>query len=151
MALRKWTASRRTLFLDELRRTANISAAARAAGVSRKTAYWQRQNDPALREDWDHALEEALDDLEAELRRRAITGVEKPVYYGGKPCGSVTSYSDALGMFLLRSRRPQIFTDGALNADEGEREVASARDRLARLLGESPPSSDRDDDARPTD
>lgn len=146
MALARWTAARRTRFIEELRRTANISAAARAAGIDRKSAYRLRARNEDFREDWDHALEEALDELEAELLRRAIRGVEKPVYYGGKPCGTVTSYSDTLGMFLLRYRRPHIFAGGVNGEEMDERELASAKDRLGRLLERHTDTESEQDD-----
>lgn len=131
-----WTKRRRTAFLDRLRASANVSAAARAAGLSRSSAYALRGRDPDFRAAWDEALEEALDDLEAELRRRAIEGVDKPVFYGGKECGSVKSYSDTLGMFLLKSRRGEVFaeTGGRPPTLEVERELSEAKEQLARKL-----------------
>jgi len=131
-----WTKRRRTAFLARLRESANVSAAARAAGLSRSSAYALRSRDPEFRAAWDEALEEALDDLEAELRRRAIEGVDKPVFYGGKECGSVKSYSDTLGMFLLKSRRGEVFaeTGGRPPTLEVERELSEAKERLARTL-----------------
>lgn len=136
MARTEWTARRRRAFLESLRSCANVSASARAAGISRREVYRQRQKDKAFREEWDHALEEALDDLEGELRRRAVEGVEKPVFYGGKPCGAVRSYSDTLGMFLLKSRRPHIFADGGPGPDDAgdEGEEAAIRQRLSQML-----------------
>lgn len=152
MARTAWTARRRRVFLETLRTSANVSASARASGASRRDLYRYRQNDPAFREDWDHALEEALDDLEGELRRRAVEGVEKPIYYGGKPCGAVRSYSDNLGMFLLKSRRPHVFaSNGAIrhpDADEGGPDDARERleQMLERLEALSDNSNENDDD-----
>ena len=40
---------------------------------------------------------------------RARNGVEKPVYYRGEVVGSVRTYSDSLGMFLLRAKRPEVY------------------------------------------
>lgn len=133
-----WSKRRRAAFIDRLRSSANVSAAARAAGMSRSSAYALRHRDEGFRAAWDEALEEALDDLEAELRRRAIEGVDKPVFYGGKECGTVKSYSDTLGMFLLKSRRGEVFaeTGGRPPTCETERELTDAKDRLARMLGQ---------------
>ncbi|RMD89771.1 MAG: hypothetical protein D6807_03020 [Alphaproteobacteria bacterium] len=139
MAKTGWTSRRRRLFLDALRASANVSAAARRAGMSRSAAYALRQSDASFRAQWDDALEEALDALEEELRRRALEGVEKPVFYGGKPCGTIRSYSDQLGMFLLKCRRPAVFSTHGASATESSltEEVAGARAelgaRLARL------------------
>jgi hypothetical protein len=99
-----------------------------------------RKGDPVFRAAWDDALQAALDELELELRRRAMQGVEQPVYYGGKECGRIRTYNDALGMFLLRSKRG-LADDGTPAADGGDPAQAanqpSARemveDRLRRL------------------
>jgi hypothetical protein len=50
--------------------------------------------------------------LEDEAVRRAYHGVEEPVFYKGVQCGSVTSYSDTLLMFLLKARKPAVYRDG---------------------------------------
>jgi hypothetical protein len=34
----------------------------------------------------------ACDAIEAEMRRRAIEGVQKPVFYKGEVCGYMTEY-----------------------------------------------------------
>lgn len=108
----KWTKRKRAAFLDVVRVTGNISAGARAAAVTPAQAYGHRKRDRDFRVAWDSALEAALDDLEGALRRRAVDGVEKAVYYGGKRCGASVTYSDNLGMFLLRGRRKEIFGEG---------------------------------------
>ena len=120
-----WTPRKRGQFLNALRKTGNVTAAAEAAGLSRSQAYQLRRNDDGFRQDWDDALQAAIDDLEEELRRRALHGVEQPIYYGGKECGRVRTYNDALGMFLLRARRRELFDK------PGE-------DETATLVGASP-------------
>lgn len=146
MTRQRWTARKRQVFLATLRNTANVSAAAREAGLPRRSAYQLRDHDPAFREDWQQALEEALDDLEAELRRRAIEGVEKPVFYAGKPCGTIRTYSDQLGVFLLKCRRPEVFAgERGEGGEPFERELASAKDELAARLTRLAPPDDGDD------
>lgn len=108
----KWTKRKQAVFLDVVRSTGNVSAGARAADVLRAQVYSQRRKDKAFRAEWDSALQGALDDLEGALRRRAVDGIEKAVYYGGKQCGASVTYSDNLGMFLLRGRRKDVFGDG---------------------------------------
>ena len=125
--------------MDVLRSTGNVSAGIRAAGVSRTQAYCHRKTDPAFRAEWDSALEAALDDLEGALRRRAVDGVEKAVFYGGKQCGSSVSYSDNLGMFLLRGRRRDVFGEGrsasttGLDFESGPADVSPRERLLAKL------------------
>lgn len=140
MARKSWTARRRARFLDHLRRCANVSAAARSAGMSRSSAYTLRRTDEAFAAGWDEALEEACDALEEELRRRAMEGVERPVFHGGRPCGVIRNYSDQLGMFLLRAHRPERFArpSGGAAANDGKTSNAEdarpARERLDAIL-----------------
>ena len=146
----QWSRRRQAVFFDVLRRTANVSAACRAAGVPRGRAYALRRADDGFRREWHQALEEALDDLEAELRRRAMDGVDKPVFYAGKECGSVRTYSDALGMFILKSRRPAVFGGEAGSGDDAgtahdPTAARSARDLLLARLGTVPPQNEAAD------
>jgi hypothetical protein len=67
----------RERFIDELRASCNVSAAARAAGIPRRTAYNWRASDPAFAEAWEDAEEEAADDLEQVARDRAKAGSER--------------------------------------------------------------------------
>lgn len=114
----------RKLFLDTLRATANISAAARAADINRRTAYTWRDENPEFAADWDEALEEATDALEAEARRRALDGVAKPVFYQGSECGTVQEYSDALMALLLKAHRPDKYKERSANELSGPGGVA---------------------------
>ncbi|MCH8684846.1 hypothetical protein [Pedomonas mirosovicensis] len=108
-AARGWTAQTRIAFLEALADLGQVRAAARAAGVSPQSAYRMRRKSAAFAKAWQEAMDQALDALEETLFERAINGVEKPVYYGGRSCGSVRQYSDALAMFLLRARRPETY------------------------------------------
>jgi hypothetical protein len=120
-------------FLEALRRTGNHSAACRAAGIHRSTPYDAMQADPAFAQAYRDALDEACDGLELEARRRAHDGVDRPVIYQGRLCGSwvdaggqvvaedtpgarlvpltVKEYSDTLLLALLRAHRPEKYRD----------------------------------------
>ncbi|MGF1607501.1 MAG: hypothetical protein ACFB22_14310 [Rhodothalassiaceae bacterium] len=130
MSRRVWNRRRRAIFLDVLRRTGNVSAAARAADVSRRAAYAFRERDTDFAQDWAEAVNESLDDLEQALRQRAVSGTLKPVYYAGKACGNVPNYSDQAGMFLLKARRPEAFGDSGEEADAADQ----AREKLREAL-----------------
>jgi hypothetical protein len=101
------SASWRETFLCALEASGNVSASARRAGVGRATAYRHRQAEPEFRSGWDQAIETAMDDLEAEARRRAVDGWDEPVFFKGEVCGHIRRYSDALIMFLLKAYRPE--------------------------------------------
>jgi hypothetical protein len=98
-----------------LARTANVSLAAKAVGISRRRAYQLRARDAAFREAWNNAREEGLDCLEAEAWRRAVHGTRraKAVYYQGRKVGADVDqeYSDTLLIFLLKAARPEKYRD----------------------------------------
>ena len=96
-------------FLAALKNTGNVRAACGHAGVERSTVYRARRDDPSFAKKWDEAKDEATDVLEAEAWRRALRGVEEPVFYRGKQVGTTKHYSDALLMFLLRANRPETY------------------------------------------
>ena len=102
---------RRARFLELLRQDPNVSAAAREVGVARATAYSLRTRDAAFAAAWDDAVQEAVDHVEAELRRRAVEGVEEPVFYQGKEIARVRKYSDQLLKFYLQANRER-YRDG---------------------------------------
>lgn len=142
--VRKWTAKVRTAFLEALAELGQVRAAARAAGVSPQLVYRERQKNPDFAREWQEAMDRALDALEETLLDRAINGVEKQVYYGGKSCGSVRQYSDALAMFLLRARRPETYgraviteaqPPAASTSGQGD-PVALIEARLRKLAGQ---------------
>ena len=78
------TTGQRALFLEHLAKTANVTASARKAGFDRKTAYAHRAADPEFAAEWEDALEQSIDDLEGEARRRAVDGVAEPVVSMGR-------------------------------------------------------------------
>lgn len=121
-------------FLAHVRTTGNVSLAAAAADVGRRTHYDWLKSDPAYAQEFMEALDEAADLLLAEARRRAVEGVgrlkfdkhgtplidprlpmkitdngegEKPTIEGSPYIEY--EYSDSLLMFLLRGARPDVF------------------------------------------
>lgn len=76
-------------FFEALRQVPVVSFACRAAGISRQTAYRHYRNDPAFRQRWDDAIEEAVDAIETQAVMLARQGSEKMV------------------QFLLQTWRPQ--------------------------------------------
>jgi hypothetical protein len=83
----------RAAFLETLTKTPSVSVAARAAGVSRSTVYDARDRDPAFGEQWDDALAQSIDALEAHGYVRAIRG------------------DSQLTMFYLKAHKPQIYRE----------------------------------------
>lgn len=97
-------------FIEELADCGNISAACKAAGIHRMTAYRTRDKDPVFAQRWDEAINKALDSLEKEAWRRAREGVTRiePIMYQGEQVAEkiITEYSDKMLELLLKSNRP---------------------------------------------
>ena len=113
-------------FIDRLKATGNVTLAASGAGVARQHAYRTRNRNKTFRRQWDEALEEAVDLLAGEARRRA-TGIKRDVWYAGEVVGAETEYSDKLLMFLLRAHRPRLYRDNVQVEHPGGMEVTGDR------------------------
>ena len=112
---------RQQAFLAAYMELGTVAAAMKAVGIGPLTHHQWLQAQPEYAEAFALAREAAADLLEAEAVRRALEGVEQPVFYQGKPCGAVRRYSDTLMMFLLKAMRPERFRDrAARQADTDE-------------------------------
>lgn len=100
-------------FLRHLAKHGCVTAAARSVGSDRSTFYRLRnkEGNKDFADAWDDAVQQACDILLLELRRRALKGTNKPVFYQGVECGRVREYSDTLGMFLVKGVRPEYATE----------------------------------------
>ena len=116
----------RDAFIERLRATGNITLAATGAGVTRQNVYRTRSRNAAFRHRWDEALEQAMDLLEGEARRRA-TGMKRDVYYAGEVVGQESVYSDTLLMFLMRAHRPHLYRENMKVEHSGGMDVTGDR------------------------
>lgn len=66
--------TRKKKFIETLEAQGTVLHAAKAAGVSRWTAYRWRQEDPEFDSRWDEALENAVDVVENSLYQKAVSG-----------------------------------------------------------------------------
>lgn len=140
----KRTPEKEQLILDILATGGSVYSAARAAGVARSTAYKWREEDPEFRELWDDALESGIDRMEDEAHRRAVEGVDKPVFHKGEVCGTVREYSDTLMIFQLKARRPEKYRErtdtnvtGTINVTITTYAPPMIEGANAKLIGES--------------
>jgi hypothetical protein len=124
-------------FLEAFEKVATIVGAANVAGVERRTHYRWMTSDPVYAQRFARAEEAATQRLEQEARRRAMVGVEEPIYYRGKVCGSVKKYSDVLLIFLLKARRPSVYRerfDQTINIrDDSDLSALSSAELIARI------------------
>lgn len=105
------TAKAKERFLAKFRDRANVTRAAAAAKVGRRTVYDWREEDPAFEAEYQEAREDAYDTLEDEAWRRARDGTLRPVFQGGHHVGQVREYSDTLLLALLKAHKPDEFKD----------------------------------------
>jgi hypothetical protein len=100
------------VFLAAFSVSGNVSAACRSAGISRNTAANWRKADPDFAAAYADAEIEAVEHLEAEARRRAVDGVDEPVFGKDGEIGTRRRYSDTLLMFLLNGAAPEKYRRG---------------------------------------
>lgn len=101
-----WTPRLQVRFLSELAATHSVTAAARAVGMSRQSAYQLRAR---LRGEpfdlaWDHAFDSCYDALAEAAMDRAANGVEVPHYHHGELIGTSRRFDERLTVALLSMR-----------------------------------------------
>lgn len=80
-----WTLERQQRFLDQLALTGSVTAAARAAGMSRQAAYWLRRQRAGRRfaQGWDAAVADAGRQIEDLAMDRLFEGEEEVIERDG--------------------------------------------------------------------
>ena len=101
--------ARQQAFLQAFEAIGTVTGAAGHVGVCRQQHYdWLAQDEPYAKA-FAEAEVKSVDRLEEEARRRAVVGVNEPVFHAGKVVGHVRKRSDTLLMFLLNGRRSEVF------------------------------------------
>lgn len=95
------TDEKRAAFLDALREGDSVTAAAKAGGIARSTAYKWRDEDSDFAADWDDAVETGTDVLEDVAVQRAKDG------------------SDTMLIFMLKGRRGWKFKERVAQEHSG--------------------------------
>lgn len=85
--------------------------------IARSTLFKWRREDERFAEAWDEAVEAGVDLLEQEIRRRAVEGVDRPVFQQGECVGFVREYSDSLAAMMLQGRRRRVYGRNAEESD----------------------------------
>ena len=121
-----WTVARQSLFLRELAASHSVKSAAKAAGMSRQSAYGLRARLKGEPFDlaWTAALRCRFDALAEAAMDRALNGVEVPHFYKGELVGTSRRYDERLTVALLamreRFRGPQRFSSHPAAAFDAE-------------------------------
>lgn len=89
----------RALFIETLRKSCNVSASCRAAGIGRATAYQWKRSEPAFADEWKDAEDDAVDALEQAAWDRAVDG------------------SDRMMEILLKGHRPEKYAKTVISGD----------------------------------
>jgi hypothetical protein len=112
-------------FLEALEKGHSVGSACKVAKVGRTTAYEARQRDEEFAIAWRDLEDGAIEVLEAEAYRRAMSG------------------SDRLMEFLLKARRPDVYRDrvDARRSEDSDlhervRREVDARERVRRMTRE---------------
>lgn len=111
----KDTPEMREAFLSWLRLGATPSKAAKECCLGRRTVFDWRDKDEEFKQAWTDAVETGIHRLEDEATRRAVEGVDRPVFQGGECVGFVREYSDDLLKFMLSARDPGRFSRNGQN------------------------------------
>jgi hypothetical protein len=146
-------ADRRAAFLAALAECGVVTAAAKAARLDRVTVWRWRETDPSFAAQFDDAVAQAADGLEREARRRAVEGVEEPVFYKGIEVGTVRKYSDSLLTTMLKAKRPEYrdasklelsgrLAIGELTEEEIRKELAALAATHGIAVPAAPPDAD---------
>jgi hypothetical protein len=115
-----WTAARQQLFLFALSRCGSVARAARAAGMTPRSAYHllHAPGADSFAEAWDQAITEGIERVRADALQRALGGAFVPVFRRGKLVRVEHRRCDLLAVALLSGHRRNI---------EYERQTAVAR------------------------
>jgi hypothetical protein len=95
-------------FLLALGQVGTIRQACMLSGISRSTYYTHFQYSPPFRQRCNYAREDAKDLLFEEAHRRAVEGVQRPVFFQGQQVGTTTEYSDHLMAILLKGTHQEL-------------------------------------------
>lgn len=101
-----WTPERQQQFLAALARAGTVTAAARAVGMTARSAYTLRRRageDSGFARAWDAALERGCDDALAIVTGRAIEGELVPIIRRGRLVGEYRRYDTRAAIAVLRA------------------------------------------------
>lgn len=89
----------------------SIERAAKKANIGVSLINRWRAFDEAFAESFKEIIAQMILAAEEELFRRAVKGVDRPVFQGGVQVGTVKDYSDQLLMFFLKANRPKKYRE----------------------------------------
>ena len=106
-------------FLSAYAECGVITHAAEIAGIDRTRHYVCLDKSEQYRSMFESAHHQAIERMEQEARRRAMLGVEEPIFYQGVEVARVRKPSDTLLMFMLKGALPDKYRDNVRNELSG--------------------------------
>jgi len=119
------TKNRDKRFFNCLETTGRVGESARYSGYSRTSVYQYRLDDAEFAEQWQASLDTYTESLEAEADRRAVNGIDEPVFYKGEMIATKKKYSDNLLMFRLKGISPDKYRERREVKHDGKIESAA--------------------------
>ena len=102
----------RITFLETLMKTGNATLAAARSGVGWRAHYLARDRHPDFARNWDMAVAIYHTFVANEkIRKRALDGIRKPVWYQGKIVGYEIQLDSGLTQFYMKSAMPDVYGD----------------------------------------
>ncbi len=124
-------------FLAAFAESGHVGNSAIKAGIERTAIYRWRDN-PDFEAKFEKARLTAVGVLEDEAHRRAVEGVDEPVYYKGDVCGVVRKYSDTLLIVLLKANAPEKYRERQEIQTNGTLELVVKWDGNRNEAGSTP-------------
>lgn len=113
----KLNAKRMNDFLEALETGAFVKDACRMIGMSEQGVYKAKRLDEIFAEKWDAAIDKGIvhrrEMIEAEIKRRAVDGVEEPIFHKGMRIDTVKRFSDALLIFWAKAVDPDKYRENS--------------------------------------
>ena len=131
-----WSAARQRLYIEALAETGSVHIAAKAAGLSARSAYALRVRSASFSAAWDTAQQLAVGRLSALAFDRAIHGKIEQVYSEGVLIAEKRVPSERLLMWLLARLDPRRFAaPWERRKDDTSNPQAEAQQAFTTLLG----------------
>ena len=150
MPAKKSTPSRVSTFLEAYAGSGSVTAAAKAAGISREAHYKRLETDAEYRRRFEAMADRAGQHLEDILMDRACNGVKRQLHWRGKPMKTKNGhlvyeveYDNQLGVTLAKRFRPKLYREHIVQEHTGSINLVERLEAArARLIAIKPKKDD---------
>jgi hypothetical protein len=113
---KKLNAEGKAAFLEEYAKDAAFYTAGKALGIHPTELERALEEDPEFELECRMVTKRRVEAMESEAFRRAVVGVDEPVYYKGMVVGHINRKSDAMLQMLLKAHDPKRYREGISEA-----------------------------------